>query len=282
MATDPLAAARAAYAEELRRAAGLRSERLVRALAETPRERFVGPGPWELIAIPGGARRTHDPRDLYSNALVVIDAARGINNGEPRFLAYLVDQLDLGPGARAAHVGCGVGYYTALIAAIVGPTGRVIGIEFAADLAERARENLRDLAWVRVVAGDGCRVDPGEVDAILVNAGATHPIPLWLDRLAPGGRLLLPLTGSNGFGAVLRLQRADGGFHVSFVSSVGIYPCAGARDPEIERALDTALARSGIPGIGAVRTLRRDSHAPAASCWLHAGSLCLSTLARGT
>jgi protein-L-isoaspartate(D-aspartate) O-methyltransferase len=273
---DALASARAAYADELRRASGLRSEALVRALAETPRERFLGPPPWDLIRVPGGTHQSSVARDLYTNALVVVDARRGINNGEPRFLLRLIDQLDLAPGERAVHVGCGVGYYTALIAAVVGPTGRVLGIEFEADLAARGRENLRDLPWVRVVHGDGCRVDPGEVDAILVNAGATHPIPLWLDRLAPGGRLLLPITGSNAFGAMLRCVRAGGRFTVSFVSPVAVYPCAGARDPEIERALDAALVGAGILELGAVRTLRRDAHAREESCWLHAGALCLS------
>jgi protein-L-isoaspartate(D-aspartate) O-methyltransferase len=277
VAADPLVAARAAYAEELRRASGLRSERLVRAFAETPREAFVGPGPWELIAVPGGARSTADARDLYTNALVVIDPVRGINNGEPRFLARLVDALDLAEGERAAHIGCGVGYYTALIAAVVGPSGSVVAIEYEADLAERARENLRSLPWVRVVHGDGCRVDPGPVDAMLVNAGATHPIDLWLDRLAPGGRLVLPITGSNGFGAVLRFQRGERGFQASAVSTVVVYRCAGARDPEIERALDGAFVGSGIFGVGAVRSLRRDAHAPDETCWMHAGPLCLST-----
>jgi len=281
VAADPLAAARTAYAEDLRRTARLRSERLVRALAETPRERFVGPGPWDLIAVPGGARHSEDPRDLYQNALVVIDAARGINNGEPRFLTHLIDRLDLAPGERAEHLGCGVGYYTALVAEVVGPTGSVVAIETEADHAARARENLRDRPWVRVVHGDGCAVDPGPVDAILVNAGATHPIALWLDRLAPGGRLLLPLTGSNGFGVVLRIARAGARFAVSFVSTVVIYPCAGAREPEAERALDRALVGDGHLGIGGVRSLRRDAHAAEPTCWIHAGALCLSTLEAG-
>ena len=50
------------------------------------------------------------------------------------------------------------------------------------------------------------------MDAIFVNAGATHPRPIWLDRLRPGGRLLLPLTAardetSSGMGFVLKVTR---------------------------------------------------------------------------
>jgi protein-L-isoaspartate(D-aspartate) O-methyltransferase len=131
---------------------------------------------------------------------------------------------------------------------------------------------------VRVVHGDGCTVDPGPADAMLVNAGATHPVALRLDRLAPDGRLLLPLTGANRFGAVVRIARAGAGFAASFVSPVGIYPCAGARDAEAEAALDRALAGNGLLGIGRVRSLRRDAHAAGPSCFVHAGALCLSTL----
>jgi protein-L-isoaspartate(D-aspartate) O-methyltransferase len=52
---------------------------------------------------------------------------------------------DLRRGDRVIHVGCGVGYYTAIIAEVVGPSGQVIGLEIDADLAARARENLAQL-----------------------------------------------------------------------------------------------------------------------------------------
>ena len=57
---------------------------------------------------PGSARRvtptyraTDDPRDLYHNVLVALDAVRDINNGQPSALAVWINALDLEEGDRA-------------------------------------------------------------------------------------------------------------------------------------------------------------------------------------
>src|ERR1700680_2456556 len=92
------------------------------------------------------------------------------------------------------HIGVGVGYYTAILAELVGATGRVTAIEYDAELAARATANLAQTPHVRVVHGDGTRIAFEPVDVIYVNAGATRPADAWLDRLKEGGRLILPLT----------------------------------------------------------------------------------------
>ena len=102
--------------------------------------------------------------------------------------------LDLSCGMVFAHVGCGLGYYTALAAAVVGASGRVLAIDIDAELAARAARNLSGLQQVRVVSGDGTSVELPPCDAVLVNAGLTHPLPRWLNALREGGRLLLPIT----------------------------------------------------------------------------------------
>src|SRR5260370_32901997 len=56
------------------------------------------------------------------------------------------------------------------------------------------RKNLRHVSHVEVIAGDATTYDAGKVNAIYVNAGATHPMPLWLDSLMPGGRLIFPIV----------------------------------------------------------------------------------------
>ena len=134
-------------------------------------------------------------------------------------------------------MGAGTGYYSAIIAEQVGPGGRVTAIEILPELARRTRENLADRPNVRVLEGDGSQIDPGPADAFIINAGATHPRPQWLDQLRPGGRLLLPLTtdpASSGFGGggVLLVTRTGGELAARFVSSVGIYSCVGARDAD--------------------------------------------------
>jgi protein-L-isoaspartate(D-aspartate) O-methyltransferase len=145
---NDIAACRQFYAEELRAAAHLRSEVLVRAFATGPREDFLGPGPWQvLISWEAGSssyRTTEDcdPRHLYHNVLVAIDAARGLNNGHPSALASWFEQLDVHASDHVVHVGCGTGYYTAILAEVVGLDGRVTAYEIDPDLAGRAQSNL--------------------------------------------------------------------------------------------------------------------------------------------
>ena len=100
----------------------------------------------------------------------------------------------LAAGDRVYHLGAGTGYYSAIMAEVVGPSGSVVASEIHSELGALAQQNLADRANVTVYAGDGMEFDPGEGDAILINAGVSHPLPLWLDRLRPGGRMLLPIT----------------------------------------------------------------------------------------
>src|SRR5271154_2240257 len=116
------------YAEEIQFAADLDSGPLVEAFARVPRETFLGPGPWQIAClplVPGGTkyRTIDDPRHLYHNVLIALDPGRGLNNGQPGALARWIDALDLKTGDRVFHVGCGVGYYTAIMAEVVGPGG---------------------------------------------------------------------------------------------------------------------------------------------------------------
>ena len=123
------------------------------------REDFLGPGPWQILRLSElgrGYEQTpdDDPRHLYDNVLVALDAGRNLNNGEPAALLRWLDELALAPGERVLHVGCGVGYYTAIAAAAV-PAGSVVGVELDPRLAELARRNLARTPNATVVSGDG-------------------------------------------------------------------------------------------------------------------------------
>ena len=85
----------------------------------------------------------------------------------------------------------GVGFYTAIIAEVVGPGGCVVDIEVTSDLAVRARKNLSAYANVQMHSADGVEIDPGECDDMLI----IHPHSLWLDQLGEGGRVLLHEVG---------------------------------------------------------------------------------------
>ena len=282
--TDPIAAARQGYAEELRFTAPIRNAAVVKAFATVPREYFLGPGPWRILSPMSAAKYwttdNADPRHIYHDVLVAIDEKRRLNNGQPSLWANLYDQLGLTQGSHVVHVGAGTGYYSAVLAEIVGSTGRVSAIEIDPSLAARAQENLGTV-WpqARVIAADGFGFRPEQpADAVIVNAGVTHISPAWLDVLAAeDGRLLVPLTNEESWGGFLLIMRHAGEtqyYPARFVHHVGIIPCIGGRDPEAESRLKEALAKAPLT---AVQSLRRAPEEPDASCWLAGDGWWLST-----
>jgi protein-L-isoaspartate(D-aspartate) O-methyltransferase len=279
--TPDINRARRWFAEELRHTAHVRSPAVVEAFATVPREHFAGPGPWRVLSPIGGpdywTTDDADPRRLCHDVLVAIDETRRLNNGQPSLWAGLFDRLGLAAGDRVIHVGAGVGYYSAILAEIVGPSGEVTALDIDAGLAERARANLAH-AWpqARVVAADGFAFRANEpVDAIVVNAGVSHLALPWLDSLkASGGRLLVPLTNANLWGAFLIVARQGARYPVRFASRTGIIACTGGRDPEAEARLAAALARTDYT---AIKSLRRPPEEPDDTCWLMGEGWWLST-----
>jgi protein-L-isoaspartate(D-aspartate) O-methyltransferase len=281
-----LAQQRRFFAEEIETVAGLRSQRLVEALASVPRESFLRPGPWLIMGgtdLLTGPRPTadDDPRRLCHNVAIVIDRERHLFNGHPSTLAQWIDALDPAPGGRILHLGCGLGYYTALLADCVGPGGRVLALDIDEGLAAEARANLRTRPWVDVRTGDGTAPLGESFDGMLINAGVTHPLDGWLDALAPGGRMVLSLTftldASTTIGKGLTVvvsRNAEGGLDARTMNVVAIFSAVGIRDPALNQSVLQAFQRTPLPSL---RRLRRDRHEPEASCWLHGGAFCLAT-----
>ena len=266
--------ARRSYAEELKYVAHIRSDAIVRAFAKVRREEFLGPGPWQIAwGQEYWTTEDADPKHIYHNILVSVDPARALNNGQPGFLAFLIDALELKAGEHVAHIGCGTGYYSAILAEVVGKKGRVTAVEVDQKLAARAKRSLSPWHQVSVLATDGSRCKLDAVDALLINAGATHPMATWLDALAPGGRIIIPLTIENRGGSVLKVTRLKTGYAARFISQVGIFPCTGARSRRANHQLRSAF-QSGTQNT--VRSLRRDKHLPNRMCWLHGTDFCLS------
>jgi protein-L-isoaspartate(D-aspartate) O-methyltransferase len=280
---------RAFYSQEIRFAANLTTPGLVEAFAHVPRENFLGPPPWLIgsaearaLSAAGMLQMSYlpveDPRDLYHNVVVSLDRSKDINNGQPGSLARWIEALALKPGDRAFHLGCGVGYYTAIIAEVVGPGGSVVGLELDPALASRAKENLAAYRNVTVHEGDGAAFDPGPCDASFVNCGVTHPQNIWLDRLPEGGRLVVPFTMAMnpalGQGIMTKIVRHGAGYSAEMVSPVAIFSGGKLRDPALEPLMAKAL-RSG--GLLQLKSVRRDSHESSESCVLHASEVCLSS-----
>jgi protein-L-isoaspartate(D-aspartate) O-methyltransferase len=303
-----LALRRRFFAEELQAICNVRSPGLVDAFAAVPRERFLTPGPWTVLGDAGdgfmmGGPPKHrttpdaDPAHVYHNVAIAIDVERQLFNGQPGTLAVYLDALDLAPGKRVLHVGCGLGYYTAVMAHAVGSTGRVVAFEVDESLASTARQNLASVPWVDVRHGNASGALDGAFEAILVNAGMTHPLDTWLDALMVGGRMMLPLTGTMPPTPLQRGSRAgDAGIGPTIgkglswlltkedemrlatrpMGIVAIYSAIGLRDEAVNARVGKALM-GGPTQWAAVKHLRRDPHEESSSCWLHGPTWCWST-----
>lgn len=265
--SDRVQSARTAYARQVCAVAGMAPGSAIEAaLAAIPRERFVGPPPWRLLSQRGRIRTTcFDPAALYQDVLVSLGGEPGLNNGQPSLHAMCLSALNAQKGDRAVHVGAGTGYYTALLAHLVGQTGVVDAYEIEPDLAERARANLAEFRHVEVHDRSGAVAPLPECDAIYVNAAAAEPMAEWLDALRPRGRLLFPLAGRDGVGEMLLVTQSAGREYAArFLCPVQFVPCIGAQDEQASRALKAAFRRGHSDR---VRRLARDNM-PGDSCWL--------------
>jgi protein-L-isoaspartate(D-aspartate) O-methyltransferase len=279
----PIEQCRRFYADEIRVVAGLDSVALVEAFAMVPRERFLESPPWHLSSgsslHPATYRTTNEVRDLYHDVFVALKSAEFLNNGQPSMIAQLIAALNLCAGKRVLHIGCGTGYYSAIIAQMVGPQGAVTAVEIDTDLARQATANLTDYPNVTVLNADGAAVDPDLSDAILVNAGVTHPRLEWLANLSESGILVLPLSVGRSPAAkdaiVVRIARNGASFVAEPISILTIYPGAGMRDPAMQKLLNASFESHAILRLESLRT---DAHDQTDSCLVHAPTFCLSAL----
>ncbi len=155
---------------------------------------------------------------------------------------------------------------------MVGETGRLTAIEYEPTLAARATANLAGYPQVRCLEGDGSKLPLEAADVILVNAGATRPLDLWLDALKPGGRLVSPLCVLSELpggtpmtrGGIFLIERDAEGFAAAYKSTTGIYPCFGANDPDSDASLAEAFRRGGAEK---VRRLYRTENVPRDVRW---------------
>jgi protein-L-isoaspartate(D-aspartate) O-methyltransferase len=288
MSSAEVATARAAFAAALREKARVSDPRILAAFATVPREDFLGRGPWLTLPDAAGYRSTPDAdvRRVYEDVAIALDPARMLNNGSPGFLARVIEALEVKEGDRVAHIGCSTGYYSAILAEVVGPRGRVISVELAPDLVERARKNLAHWKQIEVRHADGVTQPAENVDVVFVQAGVTHPQQRWLDALPTGGRLALALTAilppsrvrrivRDHAGWLLVAKKTEHGFHARFLEIIGVQALLGGRDAAVQARLRAAYDREhgNRPPVASLST---DAHARESACWLHEETWCLS------
>jgi protein-L-isoaspartate(D-aspartate) O-methyltransferase len=264
------------YAQLVTANAGLApGSELEAAFAATPREKFVGPPPWRVFTRSGYIEtRSSDPSFLYQDVVVSLGVEGSLNNGQPTLHAFCIASLALKKGDRVVQVGAGSGYYTAILAQLVGETGAVEAFEIHPELAQRARDNLAEFPQVTVHARSGAEAPLPACDLLYVNAGASEPLPVWLDALNTNGRLLFPLAPGAGVGGMLLItKREDDSFAARFLSQAQFVPCVGAQDEEASHKLAEAFRN---PNWNKVQSLHRDD-SPDQSCWYAGKGWWLST-----
>jgi protein-L-isoaspartate(D-aspartate) O-methyltransferase len=250
--------------------------RSITAAFETvPREKFVGSPPWRIISSEGQFEgMSEDPADVYQDMLVALNAGKGLNNGQPSLHAFCMNALAPRKGDRAIHVGAGTGYYTAILAQLVGEHGRVDAYEIEPELAHEAAANLADYSAVQTHCRSGAEAPLPDCDVLYVSAACAEPLEVWLDALVPGGRLLFPLEPEGLAGRMLLVtKKSDQTYLARFLCAVQFVPCIGAQNSNAARVLDSSFNKGNWE---AVRSLHRDDR-PDETCWCSGPGWWLST-----
>ncbi|HEY4116612.1 MAG TPA: methyltransferase domain-containing protein, partial [Byssovorax sp.] len=150
------------------------------ALDVIPRERFV-----PLTEIAASVRDEAIPLD--GSGLATVSAMHAYA------LTYAL--ADVGVGARVLDLGAGTGYGAALLARLVGPSGRVHAVEIDPKLARRAAVLLAPSVHVEVVVGDALApvADAGGFDRVVFGF-AIAALPTWLEALGEGAVVVAPIA----------------------------------------------------------------------------------------
>jgi protein-L-isoaspartate(D-aspartate) O-methyltransferase len=174
-------------------ARGISDARVLRTMADVPRERFL----------PAAQRER-----AYEDEAVPIGGGQTMS--QPWIVAFMAQALELDGDENVLEVGAGSGYASAVLGRL---SSRVVTVERRPELATRARAILAELGYgnVTVRQGDGSVGVPelAPFDAISVTAAAPAAPPTLVEQLADGGNLVIPI-GEDGHDLLTRVSRRGG------------------------------------------------------------------------
>jgi protein-L-isoaspartate(D-aspartate) O-methyltransferase len=164
---------RAMVASQLR-TTGVNDPRVVAAMGEVPRERFV---PADRLAL------------AYADALVPVAPGRALN--PPMAVGRLLTEARLGGEERALVIGAATGYSAAVLARLV---ASVVALEEDDELAAFARKALAG-SGAELVKGPLARgyAKGGPYDFILIDGAVEMVPPAIVEQVADGGEIALAL-----------------------------------------------------------------------------------------
>jgi protein-L-isoaspartate(D-aspartate) O-methyltransferase len=189
------AAERDAMIERQIEARGIHEPTILEAFRSVPREEFL----------------SKDYADLaYGDHPLPIEAGQTIS--QPYIVALMIQAAEMKAGDTVLEVGAGSGYAAAIMSRIA---GRVTAVERQPDLVKVAQERMQRLGFdnVRIVQGDGTRGWEPEApyDAILAAASGSHIPPAWIDQLADGGRIVMPVGEPTFIQKLIKVTRGPAG-----------------------------------------------------------------------
>ncbi|MFF2052493.1 protein-L-isoaspartate(D-aspartate) O-methyltransferase [Leifsonia sp. NPDC058194] len=200
-------------------ARGIADQRVLDAMSRVPRHEFV---PESQVPY-AYADRPLPLGDGHGDG-----RSDGQTISQPYIVAQMLEAARIGPEDRVLDVGTGSGYAAAVAAELA---HRVISIERIPDLAVTAAATLEALGYrVEVITGDGTRGWPDAAPYDAIVAAATGPsLPsAWVDQLAPGGRIVMPVGRSGGAQRLAVFERdATGGLHETNLGAVSFVPLVG-------------------------------------------------------
>ena len=172
---------------------------------------------------------------IYSESLqtYVDEAGEALaaSNSEPGLVLYLLELLDLKPGQRALEIGSGGGWLTAILAHVVGPEGRAVGIEINEMLAAQSRRSLASLGVTNatIVCGDGAlgHAPGAPYDRVTVTAGCDSFPEALFEQVAEGGLVVLPISNKGGGEEVFLLRREGARFRSEAAVNAWYVPLVG-------------------------------------------------------
>lgn len=169
---------------------GITDPLVIEAMGHVPRHLFVEE------ALQGQA---------YSDYPLPIGEKQTIS--QPHTVAMMTEALQLRGGEKVLEIGTGSGYQAAVLARIA---SRVYSVERFPTLARRARRILDAIGAnnvnIRLSDGTSGWQDEAPFDAIIITAGAPTIPQQYLDQLAVGGRLVIPV-GTLGAQVLKRVVR---------------------------------------------------------------------------
>jgi len=276
--------------DELLRRRAIRSPEVERAFRRVRRHAFMVP-PYGVAtdALSSEFVYSPDPDDVYIDAATAINPAAPIRCPAPGIGGRQIEALSAGDSMRILHVESGTGYYTALLAEIVGERGSVVGITYDENLATMAMAFLAQEGYTNVTirSGDGADGLPeaAPFDRILVGGGAADIAPAWFAQLEDEGRLVLPLChvgplGPRMSGGVILAVEKNFDTLVGGMSPIAVCPALeGAMAPTPEESVRLAeglqhwfaleeFYRTDLPLCIAMKSGSRHIPDPAAVPWL--------------